>query len=165
VAPKLGLDKGAAYSLALELSAYGGLGAVVGELLSGFVVSLLGVRRAFLPPSLGLLVAAPVATYLAFTLNGYAAYASFAMGLLFGLAAAPQTLYFAELFPPEVRWTAVSLGWNINASIGPLGSLAALLILTGAPGNAVLMAVYGSLVSAISAVLTAIGSLLRPRSF
>lgn len=165
VAPKLGLDKGAAYSLALELSAYGGLGAVVGELLSGFVVSLLGVRRAFLPPSLGLLVAAPVATYLAFTLNGYAAYASFAMGLLFGLAAAPQTLYFAELFPPEVRWTAVSLGWNINASIGPLGSLAALLILTGAPGNAVLMAVYGSLIPAISAVLTAIGSLLRPRSF
>jgi hypothetical protein len=59
----------------------------------------------------------------------------------------------------------VSLGWNINASIGPLGSLAALLILTGAPGNAVLMAVYGSLVSVISAVLTAIGSLLRPRSF
>jgi hypothetical protein len=40
-----------------------------------------------------------------------------------------------------------------------------MLILTGAPGNAVLMAVYGSLVSVISAVLTAIGSLLRPRSF
>lgn len=165
VAPKLSLDSKAAYAFALELGEYGGLGAVLGELLSGFLVSTLGVRRAFLPPSIGLLVVAPAATYLAFTMNNAAVYASFIMGALFGLAAAPQTLYFTELFPPEVRWTAVSLGWNINALIGPLGSLAALLATAAAPGNAAMLAIYGSSVALASALLTAIGSLIRPRSF
>lgn len=165
VAPKLGLDSKTAYAFALQLGEYGGLGAVAGEILSGFLVSVLGVRRAFLPPSIGLLVAAPTTTYLAFTLNGAALYASFVMGLLFGLAAAPQTLYFVELFPPEVRWTAVSLGWNINALIGPLGSLAALLAVAAAPNDAAALALYGSLIASASALLTAIGSLIRPRSF
>ena len=165
VAPKLGLNPQAAYNFALELSEYGGLGAVVGELLSGFLVSALGVRRAFLPPSVGLLVMAPVATYLAFALNNAAIYASFLMGVFFGLAAAPQTLYFVELFPTEVRWTAVSLGWNINALIGPLGSLAALLAAMAAPGSIAALALYGSLVALASSLLTIAGSLIKPRSF
>ncbi len=165
VAPKLGLNPQAAYNFALELSEYGGLGAVVGELLSGFLVSALGVRRAFLPPSVGLLVMAPVATYFAFALNNAAIYASFLMGVFFGLAAAPQTLYFVELFPTEVRWTAVSLGWNINALIGPLGSLAALLAAMAAPGSIAALALYGSLVALASSLLTIAGSLIKPRSF
>ncbi|MGC9169188.1 MAG: MFS transporter [Thermoproteus sp.] len=165
VAPKLGLSKDLAYSFSLELTMYGGLGAVVGELLSGFLISAVGVRRAFIPPSLGLLVVAPLAAYLAFSLNSYAVYASFAMGLFFGLAAAPQTLYFVELFPTEVRWTAVSLGWNINALLGPLGSLAALLLIMEAPASVVSIAIYGSLVALASALLTIAGALIRPRSY
>ncbi|MEZ0248345.1 MAG: MFS transporter [Thermoproteus sp.] len=164
LAPKIGVSGGLAYSFALQLSAYGGIGAVLGEVLSGFTAARLGVRHAFIPPALGLLVIAPIATYLAYTLNGLATSASFLMGLFFGLAAAPQTLYFAELFPPEVRWTAVSLGWNINAVVGPLGSLAAMLLVMGAPNHAVALALYGSSIALASAVLVVLGAALKPQN-
>ncbi|MEL9991731.1 MAG: MFS transporter [Thermoproteus sp.] len=164
LAPKMGLNRSLAYSFALQLSAYGGIGAVLGEVLSGFTAARLGVRRAFIPPALGLLAVAPVATYFAFTLSGSATATSFVMGLLFGLAAAPQTLYFAELFPPEVRWTAVSLGWNINAVVGPLGSLAAMFLVMNAPNDATALALYGSSIAVVSAVLVALGAALKPQA-
>ncbi|MBP1449603.1 MAG: MFS transporter [Thermoproteus sp.] len=163
VAPKLGLSPGAAYNLALELGVWGGLGAVVGELLSGLLVDAVGLRRAFVLPSIGLAAIAPAAAYLAFSMSPYAVHASFIMGLFFGLAAAPQTLYFTELFPVEVRWTAVSLGWNINASIGPLGSLVATLLALWAPPSIGALALAGSVVMLAGAVLTAAGASIRPR--
>ncbi|WP_052883104.1 MFS transporter [Thermoproteus tenax] len=165
IAPKLGLSTDEAYTFSLELSMYGAIGAVVGELLSGASVGLFGLRRSFVLPSAGLLIIAPIATYYAFAQSPAAAPLSFTMGLLFGLAAAPQTLYFAELFPVEVRWTAVSLGWNINAVVGPLGALATLFLVSVSPQSLFSLTLSGSLVGIISALAVIAGASLEPRAF
>lgn len=163
VAPKLGLNADAAKSLAFELSMYGGLGAVVGELISGFLVSALGYRLAFILPSAALAALSPLATATAFSLSPSATAFSFLMGVFFGLAAAPQTLYFTTLFPAEVRWTTVSFGWNINAAIAPLGSLASLLLVQGAEPPRLVSA--GSTVMIASALLVIAGALIKPKEY
>ncbi|WP_243678136.1 hypothetical protein [Vulcanisaeta distributa] len=56
IAPKLQLPVNKAYTWALVLGMYGGIGAVIGELLSGFLIRALGLRRSFIAPSTLLLV-------------------------------------------------------------------------------------------------------------
>ncbi|ADN49491.1 MFS transporter [Vulcanisaeta distributa] len=165
IAPKLQLPANKAYTWALILGMYGGIGAVIGELLSGFLIRALGIRRSFIAPSTLLLVLSPFIVYLAFTLNPLSIYASLLMGILFGLTAAPQTLYFTSIFPTEVRWSAVAFGWNLNASIGPLSTMAIVLLLETAPSSPMLLAIYGSVVMMIGALLVILGSLIRTREY
>ncbi|MGC9153052.1 MAG: MFS transporter [Vulcanisaeta sp.] len=165
VAPKLGLPPNKAYTWALVLGEYGGIGAVIGELLSGFLVTLMGARRSFIPPSTLMLILSPLIVYYAFTLNPISTYTSLLMGILFGLTAAPQTLYFTSIFPTEVRWSAVAFGWNINASIGPLTTMALILILGSAPSTPMTIAVYGSIIMVIGALLVILGSLIRTKEY
>jgi len=134
---------------------------VIGEVLSGLTVISLGIRRSFIYPSILLALTSPIAVYLAFTLSPSAIYASLITGILFGLAAAPQTIYFTSLFPVESRWSAVSLGWNINAAIGPFGSLAlALLVKSTVASPNVLIA--GSLIMILGSLLVLAGALIKP---
>ena len=165
IAPKLQLPANKAYTWALVLGMYGGIGAVVGELLSGFLIRALGLRRSFMAPSILLLVLSPFIVYLAFTLNPLSIYASLLMGILFGLAAAPQTLYFTSIFPTEVRWSAVAFGWNVNASIGPLTTILVILLLETAPSSPMMIAVYGSIVMIAGALLVILGSLIRTKEY
>ncbi|MFB6471133.1 MAG: MFS transporter [Vulcanisaeta sp. AZ3] len=165
VAPKLGLSPGETYTWALTLGMYGGIGAVVGELLSGFLVRSIGIRGSFIAPSTLMLVLSPLIVYLAFTLNPYSIYTSLLMGILFGLAAAPQTLYFTSIFPTEVRWSAVSFGWNINASIGPLTTAAVILILTTSPAIPEILSIYGSIFMILGALLVIIGALIKVQEY
>ncbi|MFP3304916.1 MAG: MFS transporter, partial [Vulcanisaeta sp.] len=67
VAPKLGLPPDKAYTWALVLGIYGGIGAVIGELLSGFLIRLVGIRSSFIIPSTLMLLLSPLIVYLAFT--------------------------------------------------------------------------------------------------
>ncbi len=167
IAPKLQLPANKAYTWALILGMYGGIGgAVIGELLSGFLIRALGLRRSFIVPSTLLLVLSPFIVYLAFTLNPLSTYASLLMGILFGLTAAPQTLYFTSIFPTEVRWSAVAFGWNLNASIGPLSTMAIVLLLETSPSSPMLLAIYGSVIMIVGgALLVILGSLIRTREY
>ncbi|WP_243679720.1 hypothetical protein [Vulcanisaeta souniana] len=151
--------------MGLVLGMYGGIGAVIGEVLSGFLVRSVGIRGSFIVPSMLLLVTSPFIVYLAFTLNPLSKYTSLLMGILFGLTAAPQTLYFASIFPTEVRWSAVAFGWNLNASIGPLTTMAVILLLELAPSNPMVLAIYGSVIMIIGALLVVLGSLIRTREY
>ncbi|WP_243669945.1 hypothetical protein [Vulcanisaeta sp. JCM 16161] len=87
------------------------------------------------------------------------------MGILFGLAAAPQTLYFTSIFPTEVRWSAVAFGWNLNASIGPLSTMAVVLLLESSPSAPTTLAIYGSVMMIIGALLVILGSLIRTKEY
>ncbi|WP_243678135.1 hypothetical protein [Vulcanisaeta distributa] len=87
------------------------------------------------------------------------------MGILFGLAAAPQTLYFTSIFPTEIRWSAVAFGWNINASIGPLTTMAVILFLNSSPSNPMMLAIYGSVMMIVGALLVILGSLIRTKEY
>ncbi len=165
VAPKLQLPPSESYTWALVLGMYGGVGAVIGELLSGFLIKALGLRRSFIVPSTLLLVLSPLIVYMAFTLNPLSTYTSLLMGILFGLTAAPQTLYFTSIFPTEVRWSAVAFGWNLNASIGPLTTILLILLLESAPSDPIMIAVYGSVIMIIGAVLVILGALIRTREY
>jgi predicted MFS family arabinose efflux permease len=163
IAPHMGISKKVAEDYVYWLVVYGGLGAVIGEVLSGLTVISLGIRRSFIYPSILLALTSPIAVYLAFTLSPSAIYASLITGILFGLAAAPQTIYFTSLFPVESRWSAVSLGWNINAAIGPFGSLAlALLVKSTVASPNVLIA--GSLIMILGSLLVLTGALIKPSS-
>ncbi|MGC8606915.1 MAG: MFS transporter [Vulcanisaeta sp.] len=165
IAPKLQLPANKAYTWALVLGMYGGIGAVIGELLSGFLVRTLGIRGSFIAPSALLLVSSPFIAYLAFTLNPLSTYTSLLMGILFGLAAAPQTLYFTSIFPTEVRWSAVAFGWNLNASIGPLTTIAVILLLELSPSSPTALAIYGSIIMIAGALLVVLGSLIRTKEY
>ncbi|WP_243666735.1 hypothetical protein [Vulcanisaeta sp. JCM 16159] len=125
----------------------------------------MGLKGSFIVPSTLLLVLSPFIVYLAFTLNPLSTYASLLMGILFGLAAAPQTLYFTSIFPTEVRWSAVAFGWNLNASIGPLSTAAVMLILDSSPSSPAMLAIYGSIVMITGALLVILGSLIRTREY
>ncbi|MGC8570883.1 MAG: MFS transporter [Caldivirga sp.] len=161
IAPSLGVSAKVADTYAYWLVVYGGIGAVIGEVLSGLVVLKTGVRGSFLYPAILLALTAPPAVYLAFKLSPSAYYASLITGVLFGLAAAPQTMYFTSLFPVESRWSAVSLGWNINAAVGPFGSLALALLVKATVGSP-FSYMTGSLIMMIGAVLVIAGSLIKP---
>ena len=161
IAPSLGVSVKAASTYAYMLTVYGGIGAVVGEVLSGLIVLKTGIRGSFLYPAILLALTAPPAVYLAFTLSPSAYYASLITGILFGLAAAPQTMYFTALFPVESRWSAVSLGWNINAAIGPFGSLALALLVKATVGSPHSY-IAGSLIMMLGALLVVVGSLIKP---
>ncbi|MCG2879969.1 MAG: MFS transporter [Vulcanisaeta sp.] len=165
VAPKLGISPDRAFTWALVLGMYGGIGAVIGELLSGFLVRLVGVRLSFIIPSALLLVLSPFIVYLAYTVNPLSIYTSLLMGILFGLAAAPQTLYFTSIFPTEVRWSAVAFGWNLNASIGPLTTAVLILALEYSPSTPFMIAVYGSSMMMLGAALVVLGALIRVREY
>ncbi len=165
VAPKLQVPINKAYTWALVLGIYGGIGAVIGEVLSGFLVRSVGMRGSFIIPSTFLLITSPFIVYLAFTLSPWSTYTSLLMGILFGLAAAPQTLYFTSIFPTEVRWSAVAFGWNLNASIGPLTTMAVILLLDLAPSSPTALAVYGSIIMITGALLVILGSLIRTREY
>jgi len=165
VAPKLGLPPDKAYTWALVLGIYGGIGAVIGELLSGFLIRLVGIRSSFIIPSTLMLLLSPLIVYLAFTMNPLSIYTSLLMGILFGLTAAPQTLYFTSIFPTEIRWSAVAFGWNINASIGPLTTAALLFTLEYSPSSPFTIAIYGSVIMVIGALLVVLGSLIRVREY
>jgi len=165
VAPKLGLPPDKAYTWALVLGMYGGIGAVIGELLSGFLIRLVGIRSSFIIPSTLMLLLSPLIVYLAFTMNPLSIYTSLLMGILFGLTAAPQTLYFTSIFPTEIRWSAVAFGWNINASIGPLTTAALLFALEYSPSSPFMIAIYGSVIMVMGALLVALGSLIRVREY
>ncbi|PLC67460.1 MFS transporter [Vulcanisaeta sp. EB80] len=165
VAPKLGLPPDKAYTWALVLGIYGGIGAVIGELLSGFLIRLVGIRSSFIIPSTLMLLLSPLIVYLAFTMNPLSIYTSLLMGILFGLTAAPQTLYFTSIFPTEIRWSAVAFGWNINASIGPLTTAALLFALEYSPSSPFTIAIYGSVIMVMGALLVALGSLIRVREY
>ncbi|WP_238375017.1 MFS transporter [Vulcanisaeta thermophila] len=165
VAVKLSIPQGKALSWALVLGVYGGIGAVIGEVLSGFLIRAVGIRYSFIIPASLLLILSPLIVYLAFTMNPLSIYASLIMGILFGLTAAPQTLYFTSIFPPEVRWTAVAFGWNLNAAIGPLSTLALIFLLESSPATPWPLALYGSVVMVMGALLVVLGALIRVRMY
>lgn len=161
IAKVVGVSRSTAETFTYWLVTYGGIGAVIGELLSGLLVVKLGIRRSFIYPSILLALTAPLAVYLAFTINPGALYLSLITGILFGLAAAPQTMYFTSLFPVESRWSAVSLGWNINSIVGSFSSLA-LALLVEASRSSPLFYLAGSSIMIIGSLLVLIGALIKP---
>ncbi|GGP21181.1 MFS transporter [Thermocladium modestius] len=161
IAPHVGVTPSKALDFALTLSMYGGLGAVTGEVLSGFLLNKIGIRPLFIASAIALMVISPLGVNLSFSFNPLAPLISLIMGILFGLAAAPQTLYFTSLFPVEARWSGVSFGWNINAAIGPLSTLLVLLLMQGAPSAAAFASSAVMIISAALVVAGAIPSLKR----
>lgn len=127
--------------------------------MSGFLLNKIGIRPLFIASAIALMVISPLGgVNLSFSFNPLAPLISLIMGILFGLAAAPQTLYFTSLFPVEARWSGgVSFGWNINAAIGPLSTLLVLLLMQGAPPSAAAFA--SSAVMIISAALVVAGAI------
>jgi len=156
IAPHAGVSPSRALDFALTLSMYGGLGAVVGEVLSGFILNKISPRSLFILSSIALMAISPLGVNLSFSFNSMAPFMTLIIGILFGLAAAPQTLYFTSLFPVEARWSGVSFGWNINAAIGPLSTLMVLMLMRGSISAA---AFASSTVMIISAALVVIGAI------
>jgi hypothetical protein len=139
------------------------VGAVLGEVASGFLVNGLGIRGSFIAGGILLLALTVPTTYLLFTMNPYAPWLALTLGVAFGLAAAPQTLYFTSLFPVEVRWTAISFGWNINASVGIVGSGLVMAMLQGSPSSPLLLTLSGSLAPLLGVLLLIMGALVGGR--
>ena len=162
VAPAFHVSRTYAEGYVFTLAEFGGLGAVVGEVLSGLLVNAVGIRRAFIYPSVALLATSiPLASY-ALAFNPYSPYLSFISGILFGLAAAPQTMYFTSLFPVESRWSAVSLGWNINSVVGSFAALLSVILIEEGLATGQL-ALYGSLLMVLGSLLVIVGAAIKPR--
>lgn len=166
IAPHTPYTSAQAREFVYTLITYGGLGAVIGELLSGPLIYSVGIRRSFIYASIPLALLSIPNVYLAFTFSRYAAYITFISGILFGLAAAPQTIYFTSLFPTESRWSAVSVGWNINSVIGAFGSLASteIILWTMSMFGTFTFYIAGSLIMVIGSLLVVAGSLIKPKS-
>ncbi|WP_211359622.1 MFS transporter [Actinocorallia herbida] len=65
----------------------------------------------------------------------------FAIAVIVGMLAAgfqtgTQGTLFAELFPPEIRFSGASLGYQISAIIGGFAPFAMVALINGEPGNA-----------------------------
>ena len=162
VAPAFHVSRTYAEGYVFTLAEFGGLGAVVGEVLSGLLVNAVGIRRSFIYPSVALLATSiPLASY-ALAFNPYSPYLSFISGILFGLAAAPQTMYFTSLFPVESRWSAVSLGWNINSVVGSFAALLSVILIEEGLATGQL-ALYGSLLMVLGSLLVIVGAAIKPR--
>ena len=162
VAPAFHVSRTYAEGYVFTLAEFGGLGAVVGEVLSGLLVNAVGIRRSFIYPSAALLATSiPLASY-ALAFNPYSPYLSFISGILFGLAAAPQTMYFTSLFPVESRWSAVSLGWNINSVVGSFAALLSVILIEEGLATGQL-ALYGSLLMVLGSLLVIVGAAIKPR--
>jgi len=156
IAPHVGISPSRALDFALTLSMYGGIGAVMGEVLSGFILNKITPRLLFILSAIALMIISPLGVNLSFSFNPLAPFITLVMGVLFGLAAAPQTLYFTSLFPVEARWSGVSFGWNVNAAIGPLSTLLVLMLMRGSISAA---AFASSVVMIISSVLVVVGAI------
>ena len=75
---------------------------------------------------------------------------------------APQATYFAELFPTRMRYSGVSLAYQVTAAFaGGLAPLIATLLLAANGGGPALVAAY----AAATAAITAVSAFLAPETY
>ncbi|GGL11887.1 MFS transporter [Nocardia jinanensis] len=69
-----------------------------------------------------------------------------------GIVTGTSGAFFPELFPAEVRSSAVSLGQQLGGALSGLGPLVASAITVAAPGNSALVGIYGGVLCLLGAL-------------
>lgn len=118
----LGMDRGPVL-LATALASFGWL---VSTLYGGWVCDRIGRVRTFQLGYVLLSVWAIPMWFMVDTGNIYMYFAGvFVFTLTFGLSYGPQSALYAEMFPAEVRYSGVSIGYALGAILG--GAFAAMI--------------------------------------
>ncbi|MFL9945841.1 MFS transporter [Paraburkholderia agricolaris] len=113
---KLGLPR----TVILQATTLGAIAMLLFMPISGLLSDRFGNRKVFVTGTILLLLSAvPMFTLID---SGNATLVTvaiaFALGILYPIMYAPEASLFAELFPPEVRYTGLSLCANIGGAIG-----------------------------------------------
>lgn len=147
---KLGLPR----SVILQATTLGAIAMLLLMPISGLLSDRFGNRKIFNAGTILLLLSA-VPMFM-FIDSGDATLVTiaivFALGILYPIMYAPEASLFAELFPPEVRYTGLSLCANIGGAIG--GGIAPLVAtgLVSHYGGAQPVGIYLAAISGVSLV-------------